>query len=240
MPTYEKSQHVLQPRQKRSREALERIVEAAEFLLRTRDLDAFSMADVAQIAEMPIGNIYRRFRGKAELLQAIKENLTAKTEEAVSERLSAYRFDDVDSLVMGLAEALSELASNNVNVRRILFQSRNSALDEIGLSSRERIFSRYRVALLPLLADVTPERSEILAIVSFQIVASAFIDKAIAQERVIDNLTWDTLAEEFGFAAIQYLKAHIPSSAGTPSKQPTVGSDRRKPSAKRARRAGGA
>ena len=68
MTTIEASAHVLKPQQRRSRAALARIVEAAEHLLRTNSIADFSMAAVAEAAGMPVGNIYRRFRGKDDLL----------------------------------------------------------------------------------------------------------------------------------------------------------------------------
>ena len=99
LSTFDLSPHVLRPQQRRSRAALARIVRAAEQLLRTSGIDDFSMAAVAQAAGMPVGNIYRRFRGKDELIQAIKEDVIARIEDAVTQRLSQERFRDIPSLI---------------------------------------------------------------------------------------------------------------------------------------------
>ena len=80
MSTFDTSPHVLRPQQERSRAALAKIVQAAEKILRKNGIDGFSMAAVAEAADLPVGNIYRRFKGKDELLQAIKHDVVANRE----------------------------------------------------------------------------------------------------------------------------------------------------------------
>jgi len=92
MSTFDISPHVLRPQQERSRAALAKIVQAAEKILRKDGIDGFSMAAVAESADLPVGNIYRRFKGKDELLQAIKHDVTSRIEMAVAARLSQQQF----------------------------------------------------------------------------------------------------------------------------------------------------
>src|SRR6202140_5785188 len=121
MSTFDTSTHVLRPQQQRSRVALARIVEASQQLLRTSGIEDFSMAAVAQAAGLPVGNIYRRFRGKDELIQAIKEDVIARIEDAVTERLSRERFRDITSLIRGIVGAVSEAYSRDQGLHRFLF-----------------------------------------------------------------------------------------------------------------------
>jgi hypothetical protein len=71
MSAFDNSPHVLRPRQQRSREALAKIVQAAEHILRTDGPDGFSIAAVARTSGLPTANIYRRFRFKEDILLAL-------------------------------------------------------------------------------------------------------------------------------------------------------------------------
>ena len=211
MSTFDTSPHVLRPQQERSRAALARIVQAAEKILRKDGIDGFSMAAVAEAADLPIGNIYRRFKGKDELLQAIKLDVTSRIEEAVAGRLSQQQFSDIPGVVRGFAGAISKTFAGDETLYRTMFDSRtrNSALDRIGSSGRLRIFARYREALLPFLGSVPKGRAEILARVSFHLFAVALLGKARNNDEALTDLSWKALATEAGTAAIAYLETNV-------------------------------
>src|SRR3981081_1602245 len=141
MSTFDTSPHVLRPQQERSRAALAKIVQAAEKILRKDGIDGFSMAAVAEAAALPIGNIYRRFKGKDELLQAIKHDVTSRIEVAVAERLSQQEFSDIPSLIRALVGAASNTFAGDETLYRNVFDSRtrNPVLDQIGLIGRRRV-----------------------------------------------------------------------------------------------------
>jgi AcrR family transcriptional regulator len=215
MSTFDTSPHVLRPQQERSRAALAKIVQAAEKILRENGIDGFSMAAVAEAADLPIGNIYRRFKGKDELLQAIKHDVTSRIEEAVAGRLSQREFSDIPSLVRGFVGAISKTFAGDETLYRMMFDSRtrNSVLDQIGSSGRRRIFAKYREALLPFLGGVPKGRAELLVRVSFHLLAAAILGKARADDGALTDLSWNSLGTEVGMAAIAYLETNI--SAGT-------------------------
>ena len=208
LSTFDTSPHVLRPQQGRSRAALARIVAAAEQLLRTNSIDDFSMAAVAQAAGMPVGNIYRRFRSKDELIQAIQEDVVARIEDAVTERLSREQFRDIPSLIHGFVGVVSEAFSSDESVHRFLSsRSGDPVLCEIGSSGRRRIFLYYRDALLPLLPHESAERAELLVRVSFHLLAAAITGKACADDQTLTDLSWSVLGAEISTAAIAYLRA---------------------------------
>lgn len=212
LSTFDASPHVLRPQQHRSRAALARIVKAAEKLLRRSGIDDFSMAAVAHAAGMPVGNIYRRFRGKDELIQAIQEDVIARIEDAVTERLSQERFRDIPSLVHGFVGAVSEAFSSDESVHRFLSsRTGDPILCQIGSSGRRRIFLYYRDALLPLLPHVSAERAELLVRVSFHLLAAAMTGKACADDQTLTDISWNVLGTEISTAAISYLQASVDS-----------------------------
>jgi AcrR family transcriptional regulator len=143
----------LRPQQERSRAALAKIVQAAEKILRKKRHRRFSMAAIAEAADLPVGNTYRRSKGKDELLQKVKHDVTSRIKEAVAGRLSQQEFSDIPRLVRGFVEAASKTFADDETLYQIMFDSRtrNSALNQIGSSGRRRIFAEYREALLPFL-----------------------------------------------------------------------------------------
>ena len=215
MSTFDTSPHVLRPQQERSRAALAKIVQAAEKILRKNGIDGFSMAAVAEAADLPVGNIYRRFKGKDELLQAIKHDVTSRIEEAVAGRLSQREFSDIPGLVRGFVGAISKTFASDETLYRMIFdrRMRNSVMDQIGSSGRRRIFARYREALLPLLDGVPKGRAELLARVSFHLFAVAVLGKARLDDEALADLSWNALGTEVGMAAITYLEANLSAGA---------------------------
>jgi AcrR family transcriptional regulator len=222
MSTFDTSPHVLRPQQERSRAALAKIVQAAEKILRKNGIDGFSMAAVAEAADLPVGNIYRRFKGKDELLQAIKHDVTSRIEVAVAERLSKQEFSDIPSLVRATVGAASKTFASDETLYRIVFDSRtrNPVLNQIGLSGRRRVFAAYREALLPFLDSVPKSRAELLVRVSFHLLAAAIVGKARVEDDALTDLSWNVLGSEIGTAAIAYLETNI--SAGAKPIKPTT------------------
>ena len=222
MSTFDTSPHVLRPQQGRSRAALAKIVQAAEKILRKNGIDGFSMAAVAEAADLPIGNIYRRFKGKDDLLQAIKHDVTSRIEVEVAERLSKREFSDIPSLVRALVGAASKTFASDETLYQIVFNSRtrNPVLNQIGLSGRRRVFAAYREALLPFLESVPKSRAELLVRVSFHLLAAAIVGKARVEDGALTDLSWNVLGSEIGTAAIAYLETSI--SAGAKPIKPTT------------------
>jgi AcrR family transcriptional regulator len=78
-----------EPTQARSRARLRRVLDAADEVLATEGADVFTTTRVAEVAEVPIGSIYRFFPDK----------------EAIVEALAIRYWSDFEDLVAGAAEA---------------------------------------------------------------------------------------------------------------------------------------
>jgi AcrR family transcriptional regulator len=76
-----------EPPQTRSREALRRILRAAEEVLAADGFDDFTMAAVAERSGVSIGGIYRRFDSKVQLVAAVKDRVLTRVEDNIAERL---------------------------------------------------------------------------------------------------------------------------------------------------------
>lgn len=172
------------------------------------------MADVAAEARIPVASIYRRFRGKEDLILAIKLDATSRIEDTVVQRLESHAFTDIGDAVSRYAQATAQAFAKDEALHRFLFSqaAERSGLDEIGNKGRLRIFSLYRAALIPLLHDVAHRRRDLLVQVSFQIIASALLTKARGDNATINALSWSAVATEFGQAAAAYLRSNATRS----------------------------
>jgi AcrR family transcriptional regulator len=210
MKSFDASPFVLPPQQERSRAALARIVQAAAEVMVKSGPEGFSMAEIAAAAGMPVGNIYRRFKGKDDIIQAIKLDATARLEAAVMQKLSGQTFGEARDLVFAYAQSMAAAFEKDEALHRVLFSQPtvNPALSQIGTEGRLRIYDRYKRYLLPLLVDVPTRRKEVLVRVSFQIITLAFVAKAAGNDQLMSGTSWAAAAREYGEAAIRYLSSH--------------------------------
>jgi AcrR family transcriptional regulator len=72
------------PQQRRCQESLERILDAAETLIRERGFESMTIADVVQRSGSSVGSLYARFRDKPALLQAVQVRYHARVENAIA------------------------------------------------------------------------------------------------------------------------------------------------------------
>lgn len=79
------------PKQRRSREMMERILEAAELCIREDGYESLRMADVARRAEASVGTVYSRFPDKLALLRTIQDRLHQRIEPAFLEEMERER-----------------------------------------------------------------------------------------------------------------------------------------------------
>ena len=81
------TRRVSPPLQERSARTLERIVEAAEELLRTRPFESVTIREIVQKADCPIASFYARFRSKDDLLPHLYESYNKRVGPNVGEML---------------------------------------------------------------------------------------------------------------------------------------------------------
>ena len=77
------------PTQARSRERLRRVLDAADELLAREGAESFTTTRIAEVAQVPIGSVYRFFPDK----------------QAIVEALAVRYWSDFEDLVAGVAEA---------------------------------------------------------------------------------------------------------------------------------------
>jgi len=209
MDSYELSPFVHRPVQERSRIALARIIAGASEVLVREGHDNFSMADIAEAAGLPVGNIYRRFKGKDSIVQAISLDTFTRLEDLIRDRLQGHHFPSAGAVVAELASGMATMSEQNEGLFRVLvsYPVTSADLREIVLAGRRRLVSIYQDAISGFLQDLPEPRRDLVIGVSYHIVASAIVSKSRGDDPTMIGMSWAELAQEMTKAATSYLKA---------------------------------
>lgn len=76
------------PTQQRSRERVERILDAAAAIVDEQGLDALKVSDIAKRAGVPLGTLYQFFARKDDIVYALAERFTQRFGEVLATALS--------------------------------------------------------------------------------------------------------------------------------------------------------
>jgi AcrR family transcriptional regulator len=102
------------PRQQRSHESLERILDAAESLIRERGFDNMTIAEVVLRSGSSVGSIYARFGNKIGLLRAVQLRYHARVQNDIFAAFSGDHPRD-ESLEEAVARIVSVLSRHVLN-----------------------------------------------------------------------------------------------------------------------------
>lgn len=101
------------PQQERTRQALGRILDAAEALVAEKGFEDACIAEIAQRADSSIGGFYRRFADKQRLLQALHERFCEEAQATAEVALNPMRWAGAS-----VVEIISEFAAFLVQIYR--------------------------------------------------------------------------------------------------------------------------
>jgi AcrR family transcriptional regulator len=102
------------PRQQRSHESLERILDAAESLIRERGFDNMTIAEVVQRSGSSVGSLYARFNNKLGLLRAVQLRYHARVQNDIFAAFSGDHSSD-ESLEEAAARIVTVLSRHVLN-----------------------------------------------------------------------------------------------------------------------------
>ncbi len=197
------------PQQKRSRAAMERILQAAQTLIAERGTSALTLADVAERAGVSVGSIYSRFSGKEALIAATQEqwldHVTAYQQALYAD--AAARSDDFEDFVTGHLTAMTAAFRRDADLIR---EFAVRAIGQSGTSdtARRRLQDAFDQGCDAILAH--PGRPPHVSHVQVSLALRAV--QAILEWRVTtptadapDN-DWDLLTAELPNLALSYLR----------------------------------
>jgi AcrR family transcriptional regulator len=158
MATTTELRWIREPRQARSRETLDRILDAAETLVADKGFEDATIAEIVRRAESSVGAFYTRFRDKEGLLYALYERYLEQAVATADDALDPARWRDT-----GTAELLAAVVRFLVSIYREqgglirAFVLRNHT--DAGFRARQARLSHY--VSDKLVAVLRPHRDEI-------------------------------------------------------------------------------
>lgn len=155
-----------EPQQGRSRASYERMIAAAEKLLRERGNNDFTLLEVSKIGKVSIGSIYNRFDSKDDLVRAVQSRVLLAVDREQREIVEAaeaqagHLHELVPMLIDGIAEALRRHADL---MRPMMLQAVSDPIvSEAGKRSYDQVEAMVCSALLSHSAEIRradPERA---------------------------------------------------------------------------------
>jgi len=145
------------PRQKRSRESLERLLDATEEQICAVGIESFTVADVVRRAELSVGAFYARFPDKKALLHAVQARFHDRTEPLLQAEMRERCAGAVDlaQAVDSLIDVLSQHFATNRELSRAFMM--NSVFDPVMRARGERVNKARRETFASILLTYRAE-----------------------------------------------------------------------------------
>lgn len=145
------------PRQARTHQSLERLLDVAETMLRDKNFDDIHVSDIASRAETSVAAFYRRFKDKDALLHALHERRCEEAYATGKEALDPDRWDgaSIAEILSAVFPFLVEILHTNESLDRAIYQR---VLTDEQMRERAMKLNRYVVVeLSALLLDRVEE-----------------------------------------------------------------------------------
>lgn len=84
------------PRQQRSRQMVESLIDATATVLAERGLDNTTTNHIAETAGVSVGSLYQYFPDKEALVEALLERMVSDLQQAFNQQLKHYNLGDLD------------------------------------------------------------------------------------------------------------------------------------------------
>jgi AcrR family transcriptional regulator len=147
------------PKQARSERTLQRLLDAAEALIKEKGHAAVSIPEITRRARSSVGGFYARFRDKNELLRALEERHFIELLQRVEVLADARRWADASTVAI-VEAAVAELVSVTRERRHMIAAFLVRAIEDPviragGLRFRRRVEERIGALLLTRRAEMT-------------------------------------------------------------------------------------
>lgn len=207
------------PRQKRSRESLERLLDAAEERLSTVGIESFKVADVVARAELSVGAFYARFPQKEALLHAVQDRFHDRVEPSLHAEMRerCARARTLAEAVAGLVDTLAGHFAEHRELSRAFMMS--SVFDPVMRARGERVNRERREVFTSVLLDHSAEIGHsdpmLAAEMAYSIHAAVVRGTLVfgMRHELYNETAHQTVFEELKRALTLYLRGDAPALA---------------------------
>jgi AcrR family transcriptional regulator len=199
------------PKQKRSQESLERVLEASIGLLEDRGFDAFTVQEVSQRAEVSVGAIYARFGSKENLLRAVHRHSMEALQEAQTEAVAALDGRPAREVIVEAVRTIAGIFRGNEPLLRA-FMHLGAVDEEIsrrGSEASTDLAKQFEATILGHGDEIAHPSPETAVDVAFRMAYCTFARQVMYGPTFESNrpIGWDELVDEVGNACAAYLLA---------------------------------
>lgn len=193
------------PQQARSRAALQRLLASAEHVLINDGPEELTIARVAEHAGVSVGGVYRRFAGKEQLIDAVKQALAERLEHSVATAL-----DNAGPSLQGVVDALATALSDTLDesarlIPAILAGGRTADPPQEGLRIFTDLRQRFVDAAAPYRNQIRHPDPDVALEMTFRNVIGSGAHRAAMSTWLPDGLTWRQWAREITDMTVGYL-----------------------------------
>jgi AcrR family transcriptional regulator len=199
------------PRQKRSRESLERAVAAGVEVIVDLGWDGFTVAEVSRRAKVSVGSLYARFGSKEELFLAAQSRAIAVMEQEERAYFDLARWADAGprEVVIGAIDGLVHNFERHGGVLRGLMRraGRDDEVSHRGSLGASHMARSYCTLILSRREAIRQPDAEIAVDMSYRMVFSALGRRIVYGDTFESQrpVPWDVFVAEQRRACVAYL-----------------------------------
>jgi AcrR family transcriptional regulator len=200
------------PKQRRSQQSLERVVEASQRLLEEKGFEGFTIQDVSQRADVSVGAIYARFGNKESLLRAVHQAAMESIRpehEAVAAVDGTKPAKAAREVIVDAVRTVAGIFRGNEKLLRAFMHlgAVDAEISRRGSESSIDLARQFASTVLTHRREITHPAPDLAVDVAFRMTYCTFARQvmygpAFESEQAIE---WDDLVEEVGTACAAYL-----------------------------------
>jgi AcrR family transcriptional regulator len=200
------------PRQKRSRESLERLLEAAEEQIRQNGVEALTIQGVVSSIGMSVGAFYARFPDKTALVHAVQDRFHNRLEPQIREQMLAEAGPKT-TLAEAVGAAVDVLVRNVIGERELSRGFMSLSIADPVLRAHGEVVNRQRrevlsEVLLPHSDEIGHEDTQLAINVAYGMYAAVVRGRLMfgPEHELYYGMDNATLFHELKMALTLYLK----------------------------------
>ena len=213
------------PKQRRSRDTMERFLRGARELLEERGLDGLTMDELARRSDVRMGSIYVRFRGKRDIVHAVQAQMLAEIEADLPRRFGDPSERDVrlSERVGAAVHAVADILREHAALLRVLIiaSDTDDEMAAAGSRSTAKTSEHFAAAVLAGRDEIARGDPETAVDVCYRVVYDT-LARRIMRGPTFETpraIEWDRLVEELADMCAAYLLSRERSDASLPHRR---------------------
>lgn len=190
------------PVQKRSRESRIRILAAAEKVIVSRGLSNFSIQAIAETGNVSIGQIYRRFNGRNDILTALKRDWVEYLQDSFARELSGP-LPSLRHAIAAYTKVITDAFAERGNVYAEIIPAQDSELSEEGRQSVLASREQFLRACTPHAAEIQHQDPYRALEFTWTVITGTLIYRA--SHAPFEDRSWDEYGSELCSMAVAQL-----------------------------------